>query len=507
MAAKSRPAQKSDAIPPAKLAHIHPPLRQFALRLDTLNLDPENAQEHSPDQINAIAQSLKTFGQDQLLVVQKQGRIIRKGNGRTLGARQAGYEYLAGIIVDESEVMATARALADNRTSALATSNEKRVGELLQKIRASGEAIDPTATGYNESAIALLLSKARAAAQGVDPDEPPPEPPKNPITKPGDVWLLGRHRLICGDCRDQATVDRVIGQRSVNMVITSPPYAEQRDYDETSGFVPIPPDQYVDWFEAVVANVRSHMANDGSFFLNIKPASKELDTDLYVFDLVLAFVRKWGWHFATEFCWRRNGVPKQVTRRFKNQFEPVYQFTIGDWKIRPKNVMHESDNVPVPLGKGAGPTTWKDQQGKGEFMASTIKKRKGELQPPGAAANMQGEFDPFAGRDVVAAMAYPGNLLPTFASTHEATGHSAAFPVGLPQFFVKAYTDQGDLVYEPFSGSGSTIMACEIEGRDCAAVELSPAYCDIQVARWERYTGQKAERESKKGAGGARGKR
>ena len=131
-------------------------------------------------------------------------------------------------------------------------------------------------------------------------------------------------------------------------------------------------------------------------------------------------------------------------------------------------------------------------------MASTIKNRKGELQPAGAASNLQGEVDPFAGRDVVAGMAYPGNLLPTFASTHEALGHAAAFPVGLPGFFILAYSDLDDVIYEPFSGSGSTIMAAEQNGRICCAVELSPAYCDIAVKRWERYTGQTATRQTAK---------
>src|SRR6185369_2322618 len=120
---------------------------------------------------------------------------------------------------------------------------------------------------------------------------------------------------------------------------------------------------FVDWFEAVQANVKSNLAPDGSWFVNIKPCAEGLDTSLYVFDLVIAHVRRWGWHFATEFCWERNGVPKGVTQRFKNQFEPVYQFALNRWKMRPEAVRHESDNVPVPFGKGAGNTSWANKQG------------------------------------------------------------------------------------------------------------------------------------------------
>jgi DNA modification methylase len=82
--------------------------------------------------------------------------------------------------------------------------------------------------------------------------------------------------------------------------------------------------------------------------------------------------------------------------------------------------------------------------------------------------------------------AYPGNRLPTFAGTHEATGHTAAFPVGLPAFFIKAYSDEGDNIYEPFCGSGSTLVAAEQEGRKGFGVELSPGYCGIILERLAR---------------------
>ena len=86
-------------------------------------------------------------------------------------------------------------------------------------------------------------------------------------------------------------------------------------------------------------------------------------------------------------------------------------------------------------------------------------------------------------------MAYPGNRLPTFTQTHEATGHAAAFPVGLPEFFVKAYTDAGDAVYDPFMGSGSTMLAADNQGRIGYGCELSPAYCDVIAKRYQRHSG------------------
>jgi site-specific DNA-methyltransferase (adenine-specific) len=234
--------------------------------------------------------------------------------------------------------------------------------------------------------------------------------------------------------------------------------------------VPIPPEQYVEWFEPVQANVAAHLANDGSWFVNIKASTTpdSLSTELYVLDLVMAHARRWGWHLATEFCWERAGVPKEPTLRFKNQFEPVYQFTRGRWKFRPIHVQHLSDYAVTAMGVGAGNTSWGD---------------------PSSDTVSQGQHgDMFDDRRGLG-LAYPGNRLPTFAGSHEALGHGAAFPIGLPEFFVKAYTDRGDVVFDPFVGSGSTLMACENQARKGRGIDLSPGYVDVTCRRFQDVTG------------------
>jgi site-specific DNA-methyltransferase (adenine-specific) len=105
---------------------------------------------------------------------------------------------------------------------------------------------------------------------------------------------LGDHRLLCGDCRDFGAIDRLFGATKANVVVTSPPYASQRKYDESSGFRPIPPDEYVAWFRDVAANVHTVLAEDGSYFLNIKEHCEDGERSLYVKDLVIAHRRQWG---------------------------------------------------------------------------------------------------------------------------------------------------------------------------------------------------------------------
>jgi site-specific DNA-methyltransferase (adenine-specific) len=308
----------------------------------------------------------------------------------------------------------------------------------------------------------------------------------------------GGHRLQCGDCRSSIDVDRLIGGADINLAFTSPPYAEQREYDATTAFRPIHPDAYVEWFRPVAENVARHIAPDGSWFINIKPSAEGLDTSLYVMDLVISHVRQWGWHFATEFCWERIGVPKGVTQRFKNQFEPIYQFAKGRWKMRPDDVRHESANVPQAGGLGSGETSWAKKQGTTDGVSNSFgavkKRRKGFPTQEGYQGTSWQKGAPLGVPidEIGPGLAYPGNRLPPMVSTHEATGHAAAFPTGLPEFFCKAFTDADDLVYDPFVGSGSTIIAAEMTGRACRAMEISPAYVDVAIERWQNFTGEKA---------------
>jgi DNA modification methylase len=119
-------------------------------------------------------------------------------------------------------------------------------------------------------------------------------------------------------------------------------------------------------------------------------------------------------------------------------------------------------SVPQAIGKGAGDTN---------------------------AAKRQGVVSAVAGNVIEEGMAYPGNRLPTFSGSHEATGHSAAFPVGLPEWFIKAYSDENDSIYDPFMGSGSTLLAAHKQNRIAYGMEISPRYCDLICARFQQATG------------------
>src|SRR5262245_60321700 len=160
--------------------------------------------------------SLAEFGQDQPLVVQKQGMIVRKGNGRLKAALELGWEWIAAFVVDESDVRAVARAIADNRTAELATWDEEKLAALLKSIR-EAEDIDLVVTGFSQTDIDQLLP--------LDiPEDEIPEPPDDPTARPGDLFILGDHRLLCGDAGKCEDVDRLLEGASIDLCNCDPPY-------------------------------------------------------------------------------------------------------------------------------------------------------------------------------------------------------------------------------------------------------------------------------------------
>ncbi len=272
----------------------------------------------------------------------------------------------------------------------------------------------------------------------------------------GDVWQCGPHFIICGDCREPVTWARLLALaeiEKVNGVFTSPPYAEQRKKQ----YGGVPTAEYVEWWEAVQDNVRSNLAADGSFFVNIKPHCEDGERVLYVFDLVLAMRRRWGWRFVDELCWRntKQSVPGGWPNRFKNAFEPVYQFCQkSDIRFSPRNVGIKSENVfnyrpnRIPSATGSG-------------MLGSHGVNKDEM---------------YSG------ISRPSNVI-DLPSSSENVAHGATFPVALPDFFIRAYSDPSDVWIDPFLGSGTTICAAHQNDRRGLGIERLEKYCAVTLER------------------------
>jgi len=419
--------------------------------LDRLVPFARNPRTHSDAQVAQIAASIAEFGFNCPVLVDSKAGIVA-GHGRLLAARKLGLTEVPVIVLDHlSKTQRRAFAIADNRLGELSGWDDELLALELKDLVDAG--FDATLTGFEDGEVAALVAALEGGEQEAEPDEEIPEAPAQAVTQPGDLWLMGPHRLLCGDCRDSVVVARLLEGRQANVVVTSPPYATQREYDPASGFRPVRPEDYLQWYQAVAANLASVLAADGSYFLNVKEHCEDGQRHLYVKDLTLAHVRQWGWRFVDEFCWRKtdNGVPGGWNNRFKNAWEPILHFCLNcTIKFRPEAVSHASE-------------------GCFDYSPDTPKSNSG--------SGLLGEHD-----DRYKGLARPSNVLEAKSEASQGA-HSAPFPRAIPEFFIKAFSDAGDVIFDPFLGSGTTMVAAALLERIGFGLEISPAYCDVIVRR------------------------
>jgi DNA modification methylase len=432
--------------------------------IDRLQPYAKNARTHSPEQVAQIAASIAEFGFNNPILVDTNAGIIA-GHGRLLAARKLGLSECPVVVLDHlSETQRRAYIIADNKLALNAGWDEKVLAAELRQIEHDG--LDLALVGFSDNELEALLAEPEQE-HAEDLDEEIPDAPVQPVTQPGDVWLIGPHRLICGNCRDLAVVEKLVAGKVANVVVTSPPYATQREYDPASGFRPVAPEEYAGWYREVAANISAVLAPDGSYFLNIKEHAEDGERHLYVKDLVIAHRREWGWRFVDEFCWRKtdNGVPGGWNNRFKNAWEPVFHFSRRqNIKFRPKAVGHESDDCF-------------------DYSPSNPKSRSGSgLLGTGARGTAAGRTGATDADGRYAGVARPSNVIEVKTESSQGS-HSAPFPRALVEFFVLAYSNRGDLVFDPFLGSGTTMAAAAVLGRIGCGCEISPAYCDVILRR------------------------
>lgn len=450
-----------------QLKWIAPGLHALAVPIDRFLQHPDNPRLHPDANLKAIRGSLSRYLQRKNVVANEtpEGYRLEAGHGVYQSMLALGSQWIAAVIVEDDAMSELGFMLADNRTGDLSEDDPEKLAPVLRQLVEAGEDVEEI--GWDDKAVQALLAeekesggKTGSSDSGSDASvDRVDELQKEWQTAPGQIWEIpsksvpGRcHRVMCGDCRNPDDVAQLLNEQKVNVAFTSPPYASQRKYDEESGFKPIKPDAYVEWFEAVQANVRAHLASDGSWFVNIKEHCEDGQRHLYVKDLTIAHVRKWGWRFVDEFCWARSAVPMQVTHaiRFKNEWEPVFQFSLHQKpKIRHDNVKGESIDIP-------------------DRHAQRRMTKTGAFQ---TNFNYDG--------------AYPSNLLwiENGASGNAAPDHPATFPWKLAAHFTKAYSDPGDLIFDPFMGSWTTGIAAEREGRLSMGMEISPKYLAVQLQR------------------------
>lgn len=265
----------------------------------------------------------------------------------------------------------------------------------------------------------------------------------NPIKK---STPLGRN-VICGDCLD---VMKKLPDNSVDLVVTSPPYADARAH--TYGGVS--PDQYVEWFCERAKEIHRILKPTGSFVLNIKEKAVDGERHTYVLELILALRNEVGFRWVDEYIWhKKTSAPGKWKYRFRDAWERILHFS------KTKEFKMNQDAVKVPIGD------WTNTRLKN--MSANDRQR----WESATHSKIGRRIEAWEGRDTV----YPSNVLHKSPVCHN-TGHSAAFPNWLPEFFIKLFTDEGDVVLDPFLGSGTTFVVAEELHRVPIGIELNEEY-------------------------------
>lgn len=260
-----------------------------------------------------------------------------------------------------------------------------------------------------------------------------------------------RADVILGDCLN---VLKSIPANSVDLIVTSPPYADQRE----STYGGIGPDKYVGWFLPITEELLRVLNVKGTFILNIKEKVVDSERHTYVMELIIE-MRKQGWLWTEEFIWhKKNCFPGKWPNRFRDSWERLLQFN------RQKYFNMYQDSVRVPMGDWAKTRL--------KRLSETDKRRDNSRVGSGFGKNVS----KWVGRD----LAYPTNVL-VMATESSNKQHSAVFPKELPSWFIRLFTKTGDVVLDPFLGSGTTSIAAFQLDRNSIGIEIQPEYYKLAV--------------------------
>jgi site-specific DNA-methyltransferase (adenine-specific) len=377
----------------------------------------DNNPRDNDDAVDAVAASIRAFGFRQPVVVDEQDVII-VGHTRYKAALKLGLTTIpVHVAKGLSPEQARAYRIADNQTATLSRWDEDKLPlELMELHKAD---FDLALTGFPEDEILRLLAAPPTEGQ-CDPDDVP-EPPEEPVTKPGDLWVLGRHRLLCGDATRSEDLARVTDNRPADLLLTDPPYNVGYE-GKTADKLTIANDAMTDadyrtFLAGALTAAGQHLRPGGSFYL--------WHADLVALPVRLA-------------CADAGLQVRQCLVWVKSVLVPGRQDY--QWK-------HE----PCLYGWADGAAhTWL-----GDRSQTTVL----EFDKPAKSAE-----------------------------------HPTMKPVDLFAYLIGNSCKPNGVVLDPFAGSGTALVAAEQTGRTACLVELDPRYCDVVVARFEAFTGQKAQR-------------
>lgn len=410
---------------------------------------PKNVNVHTEEQIDKIIQLIDFYGhRDPLIVdadIQPDGtHWVLAGNGRLQASKKAKWDNLPIIFQKfNSEEEKYGFMVSHNAVSSSGWGGGLDLAKINTDIIDLGPDFDIEMLAIKDFVIEPI--------EKFEPQSDEDEVPEvvHPITRRGDLWILGNHRLYCGDSTMIDDVEKLMNGEKAELCFTSPPYSDQREYNGNK-------DLSVDNIIKFISNSFNRV---NYYAINLGYQRKNGEVYPY-WDQYINEAKNCGLKFLSWNIWDQGfvGSVGKLTAMFPINHEWIFVFGYNIKKLNPtvenKNANYLNDYV-----------------GDREVSGKTKKRKTVKIREK---------------REVSTLVSMPPHLL------RDGIEHPARFPVDLPGQYVLAMTEINEIIYEPFSGSGSTLIACEKTNRKCYGMELDEKYCDVIINRWQNYTGKKA---------------
>ena len=409
--------------------------------IDQLKPDPGNARQHSRRQIRQIARSIETFGFNVPILIDRDGNVIA-GHGRLAAAKQIGWPEVPTIRLDHlSEAQKKAFMIADNRLAEVAVWDDRLLAEQLKALASVELSFDIETIGFDMGEIDLRIeSLDPRSKEGKDSEDPIPAVVGEAVTRVGDLWRLGRHKLLCGDARDAKAHRLLLGGESAAMVFADPPYnvaidghvsglGEVRHREFVMGSGEMSPEAFAAFLAETLERIKASCQPGSLAYVCMDWA--------HIPELIGA-AQSAALDMVNLAVWTKANAG--MGGLYRSQHELIFVFKLGSGRHR-NNVQlgaygrHRSNAWPYASGPGFGRA---GEEGRLSALHPTVK------------------------------------------------------PTQMVADAILDVTRRGDIVLDPFLGSGTTLLACERTGRRCHGLELDPLYCDVIVRRWQAYTGAQA---------------
>lgn len=403
------------------------------IKTDKLIPYARNSRTHSESQVAQIAGSIREFGFTNPVLIDNENGIIA-GHGRVMAAQKLGLKEVPCIRLSHlTETQRKAYVIADNKLALNSGWDEGMLALELAELK--DDDFDLSLIGFDDKEIDDLL--AETVEGETDPDEVP-EPPVDPVSVIGDVWVMGKHRLMCGDSTSIDSVKKLMNGLEIDFMFTSPPY-NAGDSEKLSGNTHTTDNKYAtyrddktqsDYLDFLCGFTNAWMFVSKCMAINIQ----QLAGNKIAF---VDYLDSYKNHLIDIAIWdKKHGAPQMAKNVMSNRFEYIIFFA-----------KTENPSRAIPTA---------------DFQGTVQNVYEG--QP-----NRNNEFSKV---------------------------HAATFPVDFPEWAIKSFTLNGAIIGDAFGGTGTTMIACEKLGRTNYTMELDPKYCDVIIKRWQDFTGKQAIHES-----------